>query len=235
MNLSPVQVRRLVHAGRLRAIKDNRGHWLVHLPRSRPDIGQLADGESREVDAILTNLLMDELSYLEDRSDDQDREVERLRNLAERQNTLLGKAVDLAEKASGDRDAAQDENRALSRTIGRATDLLERAIAKAEDARTKTARLRDLLDRSLAVIEAQPDPGAASAAQLAKLERLIERAMDAAEAANGGRRGAEERLHKREDQLDRMVALLEKSLIADSATTSAPRAQNWLLSVFTRR
>ena len=74
MDLSPIQVRRLIHAGWLPATKDNKGYWLVRLPKQLPEFGPMAAAAREQVDAIPTNILMDDLSYLEDQAERQSAE-----------------------------------------------------------------------------------------------------------------------------------------------------------------
>ncbi len=235
LDLSPIQVRRLIHTGWLRATRDNKGHWLVHLPKQLPDIGPMAAAAREQVDAILTNILMDDLNFLEDQAERQDNELDQLRDLAQRQGDVLEDTINALEKATEERNIDAPEIDNLTESLDRAMQLLGNAVANAEQAEARAGKLRDLLDRALIMIEANPQGTTIPEATLSKLSSMMDRALSAAEIAEESHRVSETRLTKREQQLDRTVELLENSLVTDRQEVAALPIWQRLFSVFSHR
>ena len=146
LGVSTLRVRAHLRAGTLAGYRDNHGHWRVRLDGAAlPALAGTAD------EAAITELLIEELLELRDAQAETAETAARLRQVIERQQDLLDRALTLHEAGK----PASDE--APLATLDRAVGLAERAVLRAEaDSAQAVQKLRardELLDRALNLLE----------------------------------------------------------------------------------
>ena len=188
--VSRLRLREAIASGLLPAQRDNRGFWRVRGD-ARPDFAAAKPPPEKLIEA-----LFDEIEELNGALDERRQEVQRLSDVAARQETLLERALSLAEANPADveRLAALNE---------RSQDLAGRALASLESREQSLAQMSGLMERALdtvAGLDAEVTrQRETTEKQRALLDRVFELARTSLEklGGEGGRGGWLDRLRGR--------------------------------------
>ena len=148
LGLSRLRLREAIAAGVLRAQRDNRGYWRVWVEENRDFAREIAAAQISPDKLI--EALFDEIEELTSAHDERQSEVDRLSELAARQQALLERAIALAE-TSGEAKPAEEVNR-LGALNERSQALVERAMTSLEQRETALHQMSGLMDRALETV-----------------------------------------------------------------------------------
>jgi excisionase family DNA binding protein len=144
LGVNRMRVREAIAAGVIGARRDNRGFWRVSLAAD-VDVKERMR-EIRLNPEALVELLFDEIEELNADLAERDSSLERLHAVAARQQDMLARALNLAQKSENPRDS-KDQDR-LADLNERSLRLLETAVGKLADRDADIAKLTSLLDRA---------------------------------------------------------------------------------------
>jgi len=251
--ISTLRIRHRLRTGALKGFRDNRGHWQVRLDRENwPEGDKALDRDA------LADMLIEELLEAQDRASEQEVTIERLRNIIERQQTILDGTIARLEASSSARLDTETAER-LSKTLDRAIALLETSIDQQERANSRADRFRAMMARAIDLLEMfEPKVGAMSERSIgaaealdkaidfggraikhaetsshhaARLDGMLERALAVAEQKVEAQNVTEQRLARRDELLERSLGLIET---ATSRAADKPPKRGWWLLLFGR-
>jgi hypothetical protein len=198
LGVSRLRVREAIAAQAIAARRDNHGFWRVSLS-DEAAVSMRRMGGTRVDPQQLVELLFDEIEELNGLMAERAVNEERMAALLVRQQSLMERAMALAEQPTEpDLDAAR-----VIKLNERSQQLIEQTLAKLEGRDSELSRLTGLMDRALATV-AGLDAEVTRQAELAQkqqtlLERtftLAQQSLERAGAAEGGR-GLFRRLRER--------------------------------------
>jgi len=175
--LSRLRLREAIAAGLIEARRDNRGSWRVSLGA---DVAQtrrrLAD--ARVAPEALINLLFDEIEDVAVTLADREATIERLNALAARQQSVIERALTLAESPPPAESLAAGER--LAGLNERSARLIESALDKIAARDGDISKLTGLLDRALTTIGGLEGEVTRQSEVVAKQRGLLDRLLSLA-------------------------------------------------------
>jgi excisionase family DNA binding protein len=189
LGVSRLRLREAIAANAIAARRDNRGFWRVSLADgARAAISRV--NETRADPQQLVELLFDEIEDLNAAMSERAANEGRMAALIERQQTLLDRALSLAERAA---ELGVDAERVAS-LQDRSQRLIEETLGKIEARDAEFARLTGLMDRALTTVAGldaelirQKDVAVKQQALLERVFHLAEQTLDRIGGGDGGR------------------------------------------------
>ena len=198
LGVSRLRVREAIAAQAIAARRDNHGFWRVSLSdEAAASVRRM--GLTRTDPQQLVELLFDEIEELNGLLAERVANEERMAALLVRQQTLMERAMALAERPT---EPGLDPSRVIELN-DRSQQIIEQTIAKLEGRDSELSRLSSLMDRALATIAGLDAEVTRHAEVAQKQQTLLERtfalaqqSLDRAGAAERGR-GLFRRLRER--------------------------------------
>lgn len=189
LGISRLRLREAIAANAIAARRDNRGFWRVSLADgARAAISRV--NETRADPQQLVELLFDEIEDLNALMSERAANEGRMAALIERQQTLLDRALSLAERPA---ELGVDAERVAS-LQDRSQRLIEETLGKIEARDGEFSRLSGLMDRALttvagldAEVTRQKEVAVKQQALLERVFHLAEESLDRIGGRDGGR------------------------------------------------